>query len=213
MSIKEERWRVEPGDAIGVAIRIPVEKIDLALNLVKPVVKRSDIVPPDNYPTFYVTTGNDTLNGRKTPHKFLNVLCDPPAWISDSPAVGSLAWIGAESSPPNRLLWRHGFKKGHARISLSVSKDYLSAHARISANGFALWVEATFPPNGEYWETLPNHYCSMDPRTRLVIKGDEWGIRHDGSGIVHIQNKSRKNEKFETYVGLDTRLGWDYILA
>jgi hypothetical protein len=212
MNKKEERWRVEPGDAIGIAIRIPIDKTDLALDLVKPAVKRSDFFPPDDYLAFYITTGNGTLNGRKTSHKLLNVLCAPPPWISDSPAVGSLAWIGAQSSPPNRLIWRHGFNKGFARFSFSVSQDYISAHARVSANGYALSVEATFPPDGEYWEALPNHYCGMDPQTRRVIKGDEWGIRHDGSGVVYIRNENRKIENVETYVGLDTQLGWDYVL-
>jgi hypothetical protein len=212
MTQKQERWRVKPGDAIGIGIRIPIDKIDLALNLVKPAVKRSDIVPPDNYPTFYITTGKDILNGRNTTHKFLNVLCDPPPWVTASVAVGSLAWIGAQSSPPNRLMWRHGFKKGFARISLSVSKDHLSARARLSANGCTLWVEATFPKEGEYWETLPNNYCGMDSKTRIVVQGDEWGVRHDGTGIVSIRNKRGKIEKFEAYVGLDTKLGWDYTL-
>ncbi len=195
-----------------MSIRIQVDKIDLALNLVIPAVERSDIVPPDNYPAFYFTTGNGTLNGRKTSHKLLNVICGPPPWILDTPAIGGLAWIGVKSSPPNRLMWQHGFKKGIARFSFSVSEDHLTAHARMSANAYALWVEASFSPEGEYWEALPNHYCGMDPHTRLVIKGDEWGVRHDGSGIVSIRNNNGKIETFETYVGLDTQLGWDYIL-
>ena len=97
MNKERERWSVVPGDAIAIAIRIPVNKIDLALNVVKPAVNRSDIFPPDNYPTFYIATGNGTLNGRRTSHKFLNVICDPTPWISDSPAVAGLAWIGAQS--------------------------------------------------------------------------------------------------------------------
>jgi hypothetical protein len=212
MKKQAERWRVEPGDAIGIGIRIPVDKIDLALNLVKPTVKRSDITPPDNTPTFYLTVGKGVLNGRNTSHKFLNVLCDPPPWVSASPAIGSLAWIGAQSSPPYRLLWRHGFKKGPAHITLTVSNDHLSARARIGANGYSLLVEATFPREGEYWESLPMHYCGMDPKTRRVIKGDEWGVRHDGTGLVSIKKVNGKTASFETYVGLDTQLGWDYIL-
>ena len=212
MTRKPERYRVEPGDAIGIAIRIPVDKIDLTLNLVKPAVRRSHIVPPDNYPTFYITTGKGVVNGRPAPHKFLNVICEPPPWISATPAIGSLAWIGAQNSPPNRLFWRHGFRKGHARISLVVSSDLRTAHARISANGYALWVEATFPLEGEYWETLPQNYCGMDPKTRIVKQGDEWGVRYDGTGIVSIRNRRKKIEKFEAYVGLDTKLGWDYVL-
>jgi hypothetical protein len=127
--------------------------------------------------------------------------------------VGSLAWIGTQNSSPNRLFWRHGFKKGHARIILAVSSDQLSARARINANGYTLQVEAAFPRAGEYWETLPNNYCGMDPKTRLVIKGDEWGVRHDGKGIVFIQGADGTKEKFEAYVGLDTELGWDYVFS
>lgn len=52
----------------------------------------------------------------------------------------------------------------------------------------------------------------MDPKTRLVIKGNEWGVRHDGTGLVSIRRKNGTAEKIETYVGLDTQLGWDYIL-
>lgn len=213
MNKKVERWRVEPGDAIAIAVRIPVDKIDLALNVLNPVIKRSDFVPPDNYPTFYIATGSGTLNGRRTSHKFLNVICDPSPWISDSPAVGGLAWIGAQSSLPNRLMWRHGVKQGYARVTLSVSNDQLSAHTRISANGYSFQVEAAFSPEGEYWEALPNHYCViMDAQKHRVLKGDEWGVRHDGTGKVSIQKKMGKAETFEAYVGLDTQLGWDYTL-
>ena len=211
MTQKPERWRVEPGDAIGIAIRVPGDKLDLALNLVKPAVKPSDIVPPDNFPTFYITTGKGIHNGRETLHKFLNVICDPPPWISASPAFGSLAWVGSPRYSPNRLFWRHGYKKGHIRIALDVNRDFLSARARLHANGYTLQVEATFPAEGEYWETLPQNYCSMDPKTRVVVQGDEWGVRHDGTGIVSIQGKDGRQEKFETYVGLDTQLGWDYL--
>jgi len=144
MKKRQERWRVERGDAIGIGIRIPIDKIDLTLNLVKPPVKRSNIVPPDSYLTFYITTGNDILNDRSTTHKFLKVLCDLPPWISESVAVGNLAWIGLQNSPPNRLLWRHGFKKGSARIALEVSGDFLSAHARMTAMDIACKSKRNF---------------------------------------------------------------------
>jgi hypothetical protein len=49
MNNKPERWRVEPGDAIGIAIRIPGDQLDLALNLFKLVIKRSDLIPPDGF--------------------------------------------------------------------------------------------------------------------------------------------------------------------
>jgi hypothetical protein len=209
---KPERWRVEPGDAIGIGIRIPGDKLDLVLNLFKPVVKKSHLIPPDNYPTIYVTHGKGVHNGRETTHKFINVICEPPPWISVSPALGSLAWIGSPRSSPNRLFWRHGYKKGHARISLSVSDDHRSAHARINANGYTLQVEATFPVEGEYWDTLHQNYCGMDPKTRVVVQGNERGVRYDGTGIVTIKKKNGKAESFEAYIGLDTQLGWDYTL-
>ena len=209
---KPEHWRVEPGNAVGIAIRIPGDKLDLILSLFKPTIKRSDILPADNYPTIYLTQGRGIHNGRVTSHKFLNVICEPPPWISVSPALGSLAWIGSPRSSPNRMFWRHGYKKGYARISLSVNNNNQSAHASINANGYSLQVEAKFPKAGEYWETLPNNYCGMDPKTRIVVQGDEWGVRHDGTGIITIGKKNGKAESFEAYVGLDTQLGWDYTL-
>jgi hypothetical protein len=108
---------------------------------------------------------------------------------------------------------RHGFIKGFARKLPAVSADSLSAYARLNAHGYAFWVQVTFSHEGEYWGTLPKHYCGMDLKTCCVNKVDEWGIRHDGEGMGSIRNANGNIVKFETYVRLDTQPGWDDILG
>ena len=51
----------------------------------------------------------------------------------------------------------------------------------------------------------------MDPDSSVHRTGDEWGVRHDGTGIVSFQAKDGTKTNFETYVGLDIQLGWDYV--
>lgn len=199
MNQRQEKWRVDPGNAIGVAIRIPVECIGLALDFLGASVKRSEII---SYPVFYVTTGNGVLNGRPTSHKFLNVICDPPPWCSASPALGVVAWIGVRRSPPNQLFWRHGFKQGHARISLDVSSDNLSARVRLTANDCVLQLSAIFPPEGEAWNMLPNHLFGMDRDVQAQSYGDEWGFRYDGSGKSCFKSPMERKKISRLMLGL-----------
>ena len=46
----------------------------------------------------------------------------------------------------------------------------------------------------------------------MLLLGDEWGTRYDGSGSVAFSTPQGA-EVFEAYVGLDLDLGWDYKLG
>ena len=153
MNQQSNKWRVEPGDAVGLAIRIPVEHINLAIALLSPVVKRSTIAPADNFPTFYVTRGKGTHNGRRVPHKFVTVICNPPPWISADPALGILTVISAPRDPGAQFFWQAGYGQVIGQISLKVTDDHQTARARIATDGGVLRVNATLPADGETWTT------------------------------------------------------------
>jgi hypothetical protein len=157
MKHQPDRWRVEPGGAVGLLIELPKEHIDLALALLSPVVNRSTLAPPDNFPSFYITRGNGTYRGRPVPHKFVSVICDPPPWVSANPALGMLAIVGARRDRGANFFWQCQYNCVIGRINLKVASDLHSAHARISTNGGVLEVNATFSSKGEPWSTLPNH--------------------------------------------------------
>jgi hypothetical protein len=211
---RDVRWYVKPGDAVGLAIRIPIEHIEPVLALFNPVITRSSITPPDNYPTIYVTIGHGTLNNRPTPHRLVNVICEPPPWVSVTPpAIGCLAWVGAPSNPVNQLFWRQGYGRIEGRLSLHIDDDHLHARARIATNGGVLQVIATVANEGEAWNALPNQFINMNPDIPAYCRGDEWGVRHDGSGTVSFQWNDGMQEIVDTYVGLDMELGWDYVLS
>ena len=213
MKKTEERWRVEPGNAVGLAIRVPIEHIEPVLALFNPVITRSSIVPPGNYPTLYVTTGHGTLNNRPVPHRMVNVICEPPPWVAVTPpAIGCLAWVGAPSNPVNQLFWRFGFGRIEGRLSLKIDQHHLNARASIATNGGVLQVIATIAKEGEPWNALPQQFIGMNPAIPAFCRGDEWGVRYDGSGTVSFLSSAGAVEKFVTYVGLDLELGWDYIL-
>lgn len=109
------------------------------------------------------------------------------------------------------MFWRYQYNCVIGRITLNVARDLQRARARISINGGVLQINATFSSEGEPWSTLPNSLFRMDTDVPVVRTGDEWGIRHDGTGIVSIQCKNDRSVRFETFIGLDAQLGWDYV--
>jgi len=88
----------------------------------------------------------------------------------------------------------------------------MKARASITTHGGVLQVVATIASEGEAWNALPNQFIGMNPDLPAYCRGDEWGVRHDGSGTVSFQSGTGTQEKFETYVGLDLQLGWDYVI-
>jgi hypothetical protein len=71
---------------------------------------------------------------------------------------------------------------------------------------------AAFESAGEPWTALPQHHYVLGPDPPVLLVGDEWGTRYEGSGSVEFRT-SRGLAEFETYVGLDLDLGWDYVLG
>ena len=66
--VRRDHNRVEPGDAIGIAVRVPEDRTHLVADLLAPGV-RVELVSGVKGPiTFYPTVGTDTLNGRPARH-------------------------------------------------------------------------------------------------------------------------------------------------
>jgi hypothetical protein len=209
---RRDHDRVEPGDAIGVAIRVPVERFAVLVHLLKPGVPPELVLSQQDFLTIYPTVGRDTLNGRPVAHRWANVISDPPADVAADDGIGGIACIGAPSSPISRMWWRHGLGRVPGRLWLVVDREPLRVRVRIATAGGTLRAEARFDAAGEPWTALPQHYYILNTDPPRLLTGDEWGTRHDGSGRVVFDGPDGRIT-FDTYVGLDTDLGWDYVLG
>lgn len=210
--VRRDHNRVEPGDAIGIAIRIPEDRTRLVADLLAPGVPTERVMSVVGSITMYPTVGHDSLNGRPVPHRWVNVITDPPAGVPPDDAIGGIACIGTPSYAINRMWWRHGLGRVPGRLSLTLDRERWAARVRIATAGGMITATAAFEPAGEPWVALPQHYYVLGQDPPLPLVGDEWGTRHDGSGSVELRT-SRGVEVFEAYVGLDLDLGWDYMLG
>jgi hypothetical protein len=204
--------RVEPGDAIGIAVRIPEDRTRLVADLLAPGVPAERVLSVVGSVTIYPTVGHDSLNGRRVPHRWVNVITDPPAGVSPDDGIGGLACVGAPSNAINRMWWRHGLGRVPGRLSVALDRDRWKARVQIATASGTMTATAVFEPAGEPWVALPQHYYVLNPGLPVLFVGDEWGTRHDGSGSVEFQTPQGV-EVFEAYVGLDLNLGWDYVLG
>src|SRR5262245_57977381 len=209
---RTDHYRVEPGAAIGVSIPVPVERIDVLVDLLGPGVPPELLLGHREPIGIYPTVGRDTLNGRPVGHRWVNVIGDPPAGVSADDGIGGIACIGAPSSPISRMWWRHGLGRVPGRLWLVLDREPLRAQVRIATAGGTLRAEAQFDDAGEAWTALPQHYYILTRNPPHMLIGDEWGTRHDGSGRVEFEGPGR-HVTFDTYIGLDTDLGWDYVLG
>lgn len=203
---------VDAGDAIGIAIRIPVERLAVVADLLAPHVASELVLGQPDFVTVYPTIGRDTLNGRRVPHRWVNVICDPPTGIPRDAGIGGLACIGAPSSAINRMWRRRGLTLVPGRLWMTLDRDPLRARVQITTKGGTLTTSATFGSTGEAWEILPQHYHLMDPARPLVFMGDEWGTTHEGRGRVEFRTQTGI-EALNADTNLDLDLGWDYVFG
>jgi hypothetical protein len=204
--------RVEPGDAIGIAIRVPVDRLHVVADLLAPGIQAERVMDLTGSVTTYATVGRDSLNGRSVPHRFVNVITDQPAGVPPDDGIGGLACIGAASGAINRMWWRHGLGRVPGRLSVALDRDRRRARVRIATAGGTMTSTAMFESVGEPWAALPQHYYVLGQDPPALLVGDEWGTRHDGTGSVEFQTPQGV-ESFEAYVGLDLDLGWEYVLG
>lgn len=207
-----DHYRVEPGDAVGISIRVPDAQRELLVELLAPGVPAELVRRQRGEISLYPTTGRDTLKRRSVGHRWVNVITDPPAGTPDEEAIGGLACIGTPSSPVSRMWRRHGLGRVPGRVSLSVERAPLRARSRIVTAVGTLQVAAAFHAAGERWSVRPQHYDVLTTDPPHLLLGDEWGTRHDGSGRVVFDGPGGRVE-FDASVGLDLDLGWDYVLA
>jgi len=212
---RRDHNRVEPGDAIGIGIRVPAEGLRVVARLLAPGVPAKCLWALTGPVTIYATVGRDSLNGRQVPHRWVNVITDPPAGVPPEDGIGGLACIGAPSSPISRMWWRHGLGRVPGRLSVALDRDRWVARLRIVTTGGTMTARALFEPAGEPWAALPQHYYVLNSDPPALFVGDEWGTRHDGSGSVEFRAPGAVDaaDAFEAYVGLDLDLGWDYVLG
>jgi hypothetical protein len=207
-----DHYRVEPGAAVGVSILVPGERFGVLVDLLGPGVSPELVLGQRESIGIYATVGRDTLNGRPVAHRWVNVIGDPPAGVSADDGIGGMACIGPPSSPISQMWWRHGLGRVPGRLWLVLDRDRLRAHVRIATAGGTIRADARFDGPAEPWTALPQHYYILNTDPPRLLTGDEWGTRQDGSGRVVFDGPDARIA-FDTYVGLDTDLGWDYVLG
>jgi hypothetical protein len=210
--LRRDHNRVEPGDAIGIGIRVPVDRLRVVADLLAPGIQAKRVMDLPGSVTIYATVGRDSLNGRPVPHRWVNVITDPPSGVPPDDGIGGLACIGAPSGAINRMWWRHGLGRVPGRLSVALDRDRRQARVRIATAGGAMTATAVFESAGEPWAALPQRYYVLGQDPPVLLVGDEWGTRHEGSGSVEFRTPQGV-EVFEAYVGLDLELGWDYVLG
>ncbi|HET7180911.1 MAG TPA: hypothetical protein VFI15_01625 [Candidatus Limnocylindrales bacterium] len=97
-----DRNRVEPGDAIGIVVRVPKDRAHVVAALLMPSVAADWILGLPGAITLYATVGRDSVNGRPASHRWVNVITDPPDGVPPEAGIGGLACIGAPSNAVNR---------------------------------------------------------------------------------------------------------------
>jgi hypothetical protein len=212
LRVLRDHNRVEPGDAIGIAIQVPEDRASIVAELLAPSVSAELVLGLDGPLTIYATVGTDSLNGRRVPHRWVNVITDPPAGVPSDEGLGGLACIGSPSSAVNRMWWRHGLGRVPGRLSVVLDRERRRGSVRVATAGGTITATASFEPTGEPWVYLPQRYYVLVTDPPLLWLGDEWGTRHDGAGSVEFRTPHGV-EVFEAYVGLDLDLGWDYVLG
>jgi hypothetical protein len=209
---RSDHYRVEPGDAIGLSIHVPVERSAVLVDLLGPGVPPALVLSQRDPIALYPTIGRDTLNGRPIAHRWVNVIGEPPAGVTADDGIGGIACIGAPSSPISRMWWRHGLGRVPGRLWLVLDHEPLRARVRIATAGGTLRADARFEAADEPWTALPQHYYILNTDPPRMLTGNEWGKRHDGSGRIVFDGPDG-HVTFDAYVGLDTDLGWDYVLG
>jgi hypothetical protein len=204
--------RVAPGDAVGVALRIPVERRETIVDLLEPHVSRELIEQQTGSITVYLTVGRDTIDGRPATHRWVNVIGDPPAGIPADEGLGGLACIGAPSNPITRMWWRHGLARVPGRLWVWESADHQHARVRITTDGGTLRAVATFGATGEPWQVRPQHYYALRSTGARLLHGDESGMDAEGSGTVTFTPVAGRTVVFPVSASLDLRVAWDYRL-
>jgi hypothetical protein len=221
---RPDHYRVQPGDAVGVAIWIPLDHVEVAISLLAPHIPEAVLRAQGSAVVLYATVGRATLNGGPVGHRWVNVLGDPPAPdatgtssdVADAPpsfAVGGMGIIGAARSPITRMWIRAGLPHVPGRIRrLRLDRAAHRVEVDIETAGGSVAASGSFSAAGDAWESHPTRYHVITATPPIVYHGDEWGTRHDGSGTATWTATRGPRRTFETYVGVDLDLGWDYAL-
>ena len=207
-----DRYIVEPGEATGVSIRIPVAYLEVAVALLAPYVSEAALEAQHSEVALYPTVGLDTLNGRSVRHRWVNILGSPPEPDHEAGfAVGAMGFIGSRGSPISRMWIRAGQPHVPGRIRrFHVDRAARRVDIVVETAGGSVGVSGSFVADGDPWESHPTHYHIVTAPTPLLYFGDESATRHDGSGTVTWRPASGRSLTFEAYVGVDVDLGWDY---
>jgi hypothetical protein len=204
-----DHWRVEPSDAVGMSVRVPVEQLAIVAELVAPHVPRARVTSQSSFVTLYATVGGDLLNGRRVAHRWANVISDPPAGVPPERGIGGIAYVGPARTPVGRLWARVGQVIVPGRVALAIDRSRRRAVVRIATGPGRLRAVVDYPATGTPWEFLPQTYCLMDPALPIAYRGNEWGVAHDGVGIVEFTGPTGART-FEAEISVDLEVGWDY---
>ena len=198
MTGEGDRWKVE--GAIGVAVRIPPERMAAIGEL---LAAGTSLPAPLVFDNLYFTTGRGTLNGRPTEHTKITVASESP---SDSPPfiVPLPAIVADPDSATARMMWKHGYTRIEGDIRISTD----GTAVEVTTGGGRLRAAAVFDGETSTWSRTAELRPTVDSPTGHI--GPEGGTRTHGSGQVTVAPNNRTPSQFDTYIGLDTDLFFDY---
>lgn len=195
---ESDRWKVD--GAIGVSVSIPPERMSAIGELLT-----SDIDTLESlvFDYLYFTTGQGTVNGQPTEHSKITVFGDSPSdrppFIVPLPAV-----VANADSPSAGMMWRHGYIRIDGEVR--IARD--GTAVEVTTDGGRLSARAVFDGETESWERTAE--LRPIPESPSGHIGPEGGTRKHGSGHVTVEQKDGNPFEFDTYIGFDTDLFWDY---
>jgi hypothetical protein len=195
---QDDRWKVD--GAIGVSVSVPSERMAevgelLTAGLDSPVSLA--------FRGVYFTTAHGTVNGQPIEHTKITLMGDQP---SDTPPIPFHlpGVVGSSDDPGAGLMWKHGYTRIEGDIR--IAED--GTAVEVTTKGGQLSAVAVFDGETETWSRTAELRPNLESPSGHI--GPEGATRTHGTGKVIIRPNDGPPSEFDTYVGLDTDLFWDY---
>jgi hypothetical protein len=198
MADQDDRWKVD--GAMGVSVSIPAEWTaevgELFTDGQEPSVSLA-------FWGLYFTTGHGILNGQPIEHTMITLMGDQP---SDTPPVPFHlpGLVGSFDNPGAGLMWKHGYTRIEGDIRIAGD----GTAVEVTTKGGELSAVAVFDGETETWSRTAELRPKLETPSGHI--GPEGGTRTHGTAKVTIRPNDGPSSEFDTYIGFDSDVFWDY---